>query len=218
MKFKPTLLALVVSASSTAHAQIEPDAATLAYLRSKPFGDMTVVVGISLDKIVLGMERCEGSYGFDPVSFDILQPLKFSPGVAQPVAGQWTFRFKLNRCSASKIYNVQWQANPTGTPKPAILPPGMSRANLALALDLKNVVASEGLRSHAVPQQCRSVRIVDTSVSMEPTALTIDGVRRDGVWEEQWTAQMCGVEFKSAICLVPAAGGGTDWMSKPCPR
>lgn len=218
MKFKPIFLAIAVAASSEAHAQSEPDAATLAYLRSKPFGDMTVVVGISLDKLVLGLDRCEGSYGFDPISLDILQPLKFSPGVAQPIAGQWTFRFKLNRCGGSKIYNVQWQANPTGTPRPAILPPGMSRANLALSLDMKNAVASAGLRSHGVPQECRSVRIVDTSVSMDPTTVTIDGVRREGVWEEEWSAQMCGVEFKAPICLVPTPGGGTDWMSKPCPR
>ena len=218
MKAHQYLAALVVAVSSSAQAQIEPDAATIAYLRSKTYGEMTIYFGMLLDKSVLNMEKCAGSYGFEPLTFSIHQPLQFSQGSEHPTAGSWNYRFKFKRCASEKIYNVLWQASPGGLPKPSPLPPGTSRADLSLALTLKNAVGSAGLIAYGAPQDCRSLRVTDTRVTMEPTTMVIDGIKRDGVWEEEWTAHMCGVDFKAPLCLVPTGTRGTNWTSKPCPK
>ena len=44
--------------------------------------------------------------------------------------------------------------------------------------------ASAGLREFGVSQDCKSVRILDTRVTLPPTLLTIGGVAREGVWED----------------------------------
>ena len=218
LKIHKRLLTLVLAASPLAYAQIEPDAATIAYFNSKAYGEMTIYFGMLLDKSVLAMDKCGGSYGFEPLTFSIQQPLQFLPGNEHPVSGHWSYRFKFKRCSTEKIYNVQWQASASGLPQPSGLPPGMSKADLSLALTLKNAVGSAGPRMYGVPQECRSLRVIDTLVTMEPTTMVIDGVKRDGVWEEEWSAHMCGVDFKAPICLVPTIPRGTNWTTKPCPK
>jgi hypothetical protein len=218
LQIRTCLAASVLFASSVACAQFEPDAATVSYFSSKTYGEITIYFGILLDKSVLAMDKCDGSYGFDPITFSIQQPLQFRPGNEHPVTGRWTYRFKFKRCSTEKIYNVLWEANPAGLPKPSGLPPGTSRADLSLALTLKNAVGSAGLVLYGAPQECRSIRVLDTRVTMEPTTMAIDGIKREGVWEEEWTAHMCGVDFKAPLCLVPSSPRGTNWTSKPCPR
>jgi hypothetical protein len=218
MKLKRYVLGAMILASS-AHAQIEPDAATVAYFNSKSFGEMTVFYGMTLDKAFLNMEQCAGSYGYDPITFSIVEPLTFAAGNTHPVAGKWTYRFNFKRCGSEKIYNAMWQARLGAMPMPAALPPGMTRADLSLAMTIKNAVASAGLRDFGVPQECRSVRVLDTRVTLQPTQLAVGGVPREGVWEEEWTAHMCGVEFKAPICLVPMGSGrGTNWIAKTCPK
>lgn len=212
------LAAVVVAASpSLAVAQLAPDAATVQYLNSKAFGEATIYMGMLLDKSVLLMERCGGSYGYEPVSIAIEQPLQFASGKEHPVSGRWTYRFNFKRCGAEKVYTIKWDANAGNLPKPSALPAGMSRADLALALTLKEAVGSAGLERYSVPADCRTIRVPDTKVTMEPATLTIDGAKREGVWEEEWTAHMCGVDFKVPLCLVPVEGG-TNWTSKSCPR
>lgn len=212
------LLATAIAACTLpSAAQLAPDAATVQYLNSRAFGEATIYVGIVLDKSTLLMDKCEGAYGYEPVSIAIEQPLRFASGKEHPVEGRWTYRFNFRRCAAEKIYTVKWEADAGGLPRPSALPAGMSRADLALALTLKNAVGSAGLERYGVPADCRTIRVPDTKVTLEPTTLTIDGVRREGVWEEEWSAHMCGVDFKVPLCLVPVEGG-TNWTSKVCPR
>lgn len=218
LKTQKRLLTLLLAASPLAHAQSEPDAATVAYFNSRVYGEMTIYFGMLLDKSVLGMDRCGGSYGFEPLTFSIQQPLQFVPGNEHPTSGLWSYRFKFKRCSTEKIYNVQWQASASGLPQPSGLPPGLSKADLLLALTLKNAVGSAGVRMFGVPQECRSLVVLDTLVTLEPTTIVIDGVKRDGVWEEEWAAHMCGVDFKVPLCLIPTGSRGTNWTSKPCPK
>ena len=217
MKYKIYVLGALIF-SCAAQAQIEPDRPTIAYFSSKLFGEMTIVYGLTLDKAFLGMEQCSGSYGFEPVTFSIIQPLQFVAGNAHPVAGQWTYRFNFKRCGSEKVYNAIWQARPGTVPMPSALPPGMSKADPSLAVTIRNVVASSGLLEFGVQKDCKSVRILDTRVTLQPTQMTIDGVAREGVWEEEWTANMCGVEFKAPVCLIPTRERGTNWLAKPCSR
>ena len=175
------------------------------------------MMGIILDKEILGKNRCEGSYGFEPVSFAIREPLSFKPDLQHPVAGIWTYRFAFNRCGETKTYNLQWAAKQSGgLPTPSELPPGNSRVSQSLYKDLRNGVGSAGLFKYGAPKDCRSIKIVDTTVTSEPRSREVEGVRRDGIWEEQWDAKMCNYTFKADICLVPIGGGGTNWSMGKC--
>jgi hypothetical protein len=198
------------------NAQALPDSTTVAYFQSKPFAEMVVASGMQLDKHLLNMEPCPGSYGFDPVTFAIQRPLEFAEGKAHPIAGTWTWRFKFKRCGSEKVYHMRWRGNPTGTPIPDPLIPGMSRVDPVLANTVRNVVGSAGILHHGVGSDCRSLRILETRVTMEPKKMSIEGAERTGVWQEEWTGRMCDQEIKVPVCFVPDPNRGTSVTAKAC--
>ncbi len=209
--------AVIFAGANAATAQVVPDERTVAYFSSKPYAEAIIMMGLILDKEVLGKARCEGSYGFDPISFSIREPLSFKPELPHPVSGTWTYRFAFKRCGEIKVYNLQWTAKPSGgLPTPSELPPGSSRVSQSLFRDLRNGVGSAGLLKYGAPKECRSLKIVDTRVTSDPKSVEVDGVVREGVWEEQWDAKMCEYTFTADICLVPVGNGATNWSVGKC--
>lgn len=217
MRIKTVLFALLFIVNS-AFAQIEPDEKTLTFFKSRQFGEQIIMMGLIIDKSLLGMEQCKGSYGFDPISFSIIQPLSFDSTQPQPVSGIWTYRFLFKRCNQTKVYNIQWTAKANGTPTPSVLSPGYTRASQLLFNDLRNGIGAAGVTKFGVPSDCRSLKILDTKISSEPKTRTVAGISQDAVWEEQWVAKMCEQEFTASICLVPMVDGSTKWSIGKCPQ
>lgn len=69
-----------------------------------------------------------------------------------------------------------------------------------------------------VQADCKSVKVLDSKVTVEPFRLEADGKAQEGVWEEHWTARACGKDFSADFCLIPQATGGTDWSLSKCRR
>lgn len=209
-------LAIFVLCVHSAFAQQKPDPKTASYLWSAENQKKLYIMGLYLDKELLEKETtCENKYWLEPISFSILQPLEFAADSPHPHKGLWTFRYRFDRCDESIVYNALFQANPNGQPKIIPLVPGVTHASPLLARDMMPGVAIAVVKNNG-GNQCKTPKIVNTKVTVEPHTLKTDKEQFDGAWEEEWTVVACSAPLRISFCLLPRKTGGTSWIQGKC--
>lgn len=205
-------------AVGSSDAQIAPDQKTIEYFKSEAHKKLITMMGLVYDQSIFERKDiCETGYKWDPISFSILQPLSFSSAPEHPDTGVWTWRFKFQRCGETVVYNAIFQGQSGKQPRPGILLPGFTRADVHLATDLMaGIGAAGGLAG--VPRDCKTVKVLDTKVTSAPFRQEIDGKVNEGVWEEQWAARACAKDFTADFCLTPQASSGASWLLGKCRR
>lgn len=202
----------------SSHAQVLPDERTLQYLSSEPHKKLITMMGMIYDQNMLDRKDiCPTGYKWDPISFALLQPLSFQSAAEHPDVGVWTYRFRFQRCGEAIVYNAIFQGQGGRQPRPGTLVPGLTRADAHLATDLMRGVGAAGGFA-GVQADCKSVKILDTKITVEPFRQEIAGKVIEGVWEEQWVARACAKDFTAAFCLTPQASGGINWQLGKCHR
>ena len=205
-------------AVGSSNAQVAPDQKTIEYLKSEANKKLITMMGLAYDQNIFDRkEICETGYKWDPISFAILQPLSFESASEHPDTGIWTYRFRFQRCGEAVVYNAIFQGQGGKQPRPGNLLPGFTKADVRLATDLmRGIGAAGGLAG--VPRDCKTVKVLDTKVTLEPFPQEIDGRVNEGVWEEQWVARACAKDFTADFCITPQASGGTNWSLGKCRR
>jgi hypothetical protein len=202
----------------SSHAQVGPDQKALQYLSSESHKKLITMIGLVYEQNLYDRKDiCPTGYKWDPVSFAIVQPLLFQSAAEHPDVGVWTYRFRFLGCGEPIVYNVIFQGQGGKQPRPAILPPGFTKADPRLMADLMRGIGAAGGLAGVQPD-CKNVKILDTKVIVEPFRQEIDGKVSEGVWEEQWVARACAKEFTADFCLTPQVGGGTSWLLGKCRR
>lgn len=207
-----------LAVATPSFAQVAPNERALQYLNSQSHKKLITKTGLFYDRDIFDRkEICQTGYKWDPVSFAVLQPLIFQEGIEHPEAGAWTYRFTFIRCSESTVYNVLFQGQNGKEPRPAMMVPGLTKTSPQLASDLVRGLGSAAATA-GVQADCKSVRVLNSKVTVEPFRLETDGRIHEGVWEEHWTARACGKDFSADFCLIPKVTGGTDWSVSKCRR
>lgn len=188
------------------------------YLRSKHYLDRLFKLGFYWDRTVLKRQtECSDQYEVEPTSFMLMDPPLFEPGNPIPTKGIWQQRFRLSRCGESVTYNAIVVAqNGKVEAQPQV--PGQSRAGPGLIKDLyEQAVAVESAQLTETQGDCKKVLVTDTWVSLPPAERLIGGKKVPNVWEEVWTMDRCGTEFKMSFCFKPSAErGAIDWAPRDC--
>ncbi|WP_432696583.1 hypothetical protein ACQUQP_18910 [Marinobacterium sp. YM272] len=212
-----TALAALLS-TGPVFAAAADDAALENYLRSKHYMDRLFKLGLYWDRTVLKRQtQCEQQYEVEPTTFMLMDPPLFEPGNPVPMRGIWQQRFRLSRCGETVTYNaiaVAKQGNVELQPQV----PGESRAGPSLIKDLyEQAVAVESSHLAASQGECKKVLVTDTWVSLPPAERLIAGKKVQNVWEEVWTMDRCGADFRMSFCFKPSAQqGGVDWAPRNC--
>lgn len=214
--FAWVMLALLVGCASPSSYQ--PDDPTVRYFISDPYKQQITLAGLAYDKVFLDQQSvCSSGYKWEPISFAIQQPLKFELSQPHPASGQWTYRFRFERCGESIIYNVQFHGERGQVPKLVAMPPGTSRANAQLTYDLRKPLAVVAMQAGA-NLTCKSIKVTNTEVTVQPFDLDVGGQTFKGTWQERWSANACGQKFDANFCLMPHPKGGTTWTLGVCTR
>jgi hypothetical protein len=165
------------------------------YLFSKDQFEVLYRVGVEWDKKLGLQQNCKSQYQVKPYNTALLAPIDFPNEKEHPTKGIWRYRFQLERCGETKIYNAIFAAQNDG--KPQVLPhwPGDTRASPRLIYDaLTSAIASASAKIKNVDKitECKDLTIFDMKVSEEPHDVVENGITIRGVWWEKWTFLACG--------------------------
>ncbi len=209
-----TALALLPAMSNAEVISTTPELAsnkkTAAYIYSRPMVEAMYKLGVEQDKKFGLQPDCRSEYRVEPVSISVLAPIDFPEGKPHPVKGVWNFRYQLQRCGESKLYNALFFAAADGAaPTPRAYYPGATNANPLLVKDAM-VSAVAGALLQAGLKDCKDV--FDMRVTQAMHDVKDGGSVLKGVWNETWTFKTCGQMSEVAITFIPdATGGGTTF-------
>jgi hypothetical protein len=228
LAYVPWLLvaAMMVSFSSSSRAEIvvttsdlQSHAKTSAYLFSKPMLDTMYRLGLEQDTKFGLHAGCISQSRVKPVESLVLAPIDFPDDRQNPIKGAWFSRYRLERCSESKLYNVLFIANSDGSaPLARTYYPGATIAGPELVNDAMPSVVSGALARSGL-KDCKDIDVFDMRVS-EPVHDVVEaGKTIRGVWEETWTLRMCGQMHEVAVTFIPDTNGsGATFTSGPVNR
>jgi hypothetical protein len=187
---------------------------TATYLYSRPMLEAMYRQGVELDKKYGLQLDCKSQYNIKPVNTVVLSPIDFPDDKQHPTKGVWKFRYQLERCGDSKIYNALFIANSNGeAPTLRAFYPGSTNASPVLIKDamlpaIMGAVVRSGLKD------CKDVDVFDMRVT-EPAHDVVEGDKTfKGVWKETWIFKTCGQMIDVPIRFTPDAnGGGTTFTT-----
>lgn len=214
---------LVASAWSTAKADTVNSSAdllsnkrTVTYMYAQPMQEWLYKLGVGQDKKFSLQEDCKSQYRVEPYSVTVLQPIDFPEDKQHPVKGIWNFRYQLQRCGESKLYNVIFIASSNGEAPPTPRPyyPGETNAGPVLVKDaMMGALTSAMIKADL--KNCKDIDVFDMRVSEKPHDVAEGEKILKGVWNEVWTYKMCGQMVDVGISFIPTAGGGTRYVVAP---
>ena len=214
---KSFLLIIALMCCDASFAQsIEKEA--VEYFKSSQFQNQLYMLGVSWDRQLNIETECSSKYNVNPVSFNVLQPLKFSTKYDYPISGMWTFRYQFSRCGSTIIYNALTIAHEDKEPELLKLVAGTTRTSIQLLKDLFNqgVVPLATIRAN--DKSCKSLNVLNTEVTLEPVTSENSNTLSSGMWSEQWSIQSCNEIITLNFCFIPDGDGGTVWQSGICTR
>lgn len=216
MKIFLTLLAITLSLTSVS-VKSDVKEKTALYFNSGEFQKQLYQLGVYWDRNVLKIKtNCTSKYHVNPVSHSFIKPLKFNAEGIYPTEGVWTFRYSFSRCDETIIYNALVIAQGGKQPKMVTLAPGTTKTSPQLLRDLYIGGVSMMVAKKSENKDCKKTNILNTSVSLEPTTLELNGKKIKGVWEEFWTVKHCDEQIDMSFCLIPDGKGGTSWVGGKC--
>ncbi len=190
-----------------------------SYMRSQDFYKQLYNLGIHWDRKELNIQMdCNSKYFVNPVSHAILTPLTFSDENIHPVSGAWTFRYEFNRCNESIIYNAIIVARDGKKPQMGALVPGTTYCSPQLLRDLFVGGVAGMVAIKRKNKSCKTVKVLDTTVTDGPGTTDNTGKKHVGIWEEQWVVKSCDEIIEMTFCFVPDGSGGTNWSSGACQK
>lgn len=212
--FLPALLAIISLSPSFAQ---QSDRQSAAYMWNPEMQKRLYELGLYLDKNALGKaEPCNGKVWLEPISVGIIQPLVFPVDSTHPTQGIWTIRYRFDRCSESITYNALFRANEQGPATVFHLPPGTTKTSPKLQQDLNPSLFIAARTRNGDNKDCKLVAVTNTTVTAEPSPVTVGNETFEGVWEENWTVRTCSGTFDMDFCFIPARSGGTTWTTTKC--
>lgn len=188
---------------------------TATYIYSRTMLDILYRQGVELDKKFGLQLNCKEQYNVKPISTAIWSPIDFPDDKQHPTKGIWSFRYKLERCGDSKLYNAVFIANSNGeAPTPRTYYPGSTNAGPVLIKDaLRAAVGSAQIRTGL--KDCKDLDIFDMLVTEQVHDVVEGGKTYKGIWKEMWTFKMCDQLIDVSIQFTPdASGGGTSFRTE----
>lgn len=186
---------------------------TAVYIYARPMVEAMYKLAVEQDKKFGLQQNCKSEYKVAPFSIAILSPIDFPENKQHPTQGVWNFRYQLQRCGESKVYNTLFFANSSGetAPTPRAYYPGKSNASPLLIKDAMRSAVPSGLIKSG-QKDCKEFDVFDMNIK-EPTHNVVKGDKTlKGVWSETWTFGMCGEMVDVLITFVPDdTGGGTSF-------
>lgn len=68
------------------------------YFQTQDFQTLLYTLGVYWDRAVLGLQMtCNGRYRVKPISFGLIEPIRFGSDSVHPDEGIWTVRYRLTR-------------------------------------------------------------------------------------------------------------------------
>ena len=214
---------LLASAFVTANAETVNSISDLsnnkrieAYIYGRPMQEWLYRLGIEQDKKFGLMQECKSQYRVEPYSISVLEPIDFPDDKQHPVKGIWNFRYHLQRCGESKLYNVIFIASANGETPPTPRPnyPGTTNAGPVLVKDaMMGALTSAMISIKADLNSCKDIGVFDMRVTNPPHDVADGEQTLKGVWNEIWTFKLCGQMVDVGVLFIPTAGGGTRYIT-----
>lgn len=191
---------------------------TEAYLHSRPMLQTAYRLGVEQDKKFGLQSNCLLQYKVKPFSMIVVTPIDFPDDKQHPTKGLWVFRYILERCGDSKIYNAMFLADKNGdAPSSRAYFPGSTNAGPVLVKDALTMATVNALVQSG-NKDCKNYDIFDMRVT-EPPHDVVEGDKTfKRVWKEMWTFRVCGQMMDVPMTFVPdATGGGTSFRTTFAP-
>ncbi len=213
-----SLAVALMAVTAQGFAQETPNKQVASYIWSPEIQRQLYAMAVYMDKEILGREPCQSKVWLEPISFGFLQPLEFSTTTPHPIKGLWTFRYRFDRCGESTYYNALFQAKENGSPNIIPLVPGLTRASPLLMRDTFTTVAIAAAIKNKDSDDCaKKVKIINTTITVNPHLLTANNEQFDGAWEEEWTVKTCSPPVVINVCFLPNKNsGGTSMVAAKC--
>ncbi len=190
---------------------------TVGYMYSRDMLCGLYRLGVEQDKKFGIQQECRTPYRVEPYSVSILQPIDFPDDKQHPVKGVWNFRYQLQRCGDSKIYNAIFIAagNGDAPPSPRAYYPGATSASPVLVQDtMRSALSSAMVKANLTA--CKDVDVFDMRVTQPPRDVVQGEKTLKGVWNETWTFRLCGRTVDVGISFIPDPNGdGTQYVVDP---
>ncbi|WP_263833155.1 hypothetical protein [Sulfurospirillum oryzae] len=205
--------------SANVHAQVisnstelMSDQRAISYVFSRPMINMLYQHGVVEDRKFGLQQGCQTEYKVRPIGVSILQPIDFPQDKQNPLKGIWNFRYSLERCGETKVYNSLFFADQNGeVPKAKAYFPGSSNASPLLIKDA--MVSGMGMAMvNAKQKACKEIVLFDMQVTEEPHTITKDNTSFKNVWSEKWVFKACGEMVDTYVTFTPDLNGsGTSF-------
>lgn len=187
-----------------------------AYIYGRPMQEWLYRLGIEQDKKFGLMQECKSQYRVEPYSISVFEPIDFPDDKQHPVKGIWNYRYQLQRCGESKLYNVIFIASGNGevAPKPRPYYPGSTNAGPVLVKDaMIGALTGAMISIKADLNSCKDIGVFDMRVTNPPHDVADGEQTLKGVWNEIWTFKLCGQMVDVGVLFIPTAGGGTRYIT-----
>lgn len=158
-----------------------------------------------LVRIVMSGEKdipsgCAEPKPMDRAGFQVLNPPTFKDGQAQPVAGSWRDRLKIDRCGKPVVHNILFVARDGGQPALGLLLPGETGAVPAMQ---KAILQQAGpvAMAKAKCSDPKTVIVANTEHDAKNGQPKIDaqGHLQASEWQENWSFYACGKEVSVPV-------------------
>lgn len=146
-------------------------------------------------------------------------PIEFPDGAKHPTAGTWQYRFELDRCGTSKIYNVIAVADKNAPPRYGELVPGKTLASPILMRDTLGSLYMKATLEAKVKEkkECSDFAVKDTNLTVMPQVAQRGGsIAITSPYEEAWVVRYCGAETSIPVCFTPKPDGGSSFLTQSC--
>lgn len=212
-----TLAAAAYAESVKTTAELSSNKKTAAYIYGRPMQEAMYRLAIEQDKKFGLQQGCKSEYKVQPYGISVLQPIDFPDDKQHPIKGIWKFRYQIQRCGDSKIYNTLFIASDDGKtlPTPRAFYPGSTNAGPLLIKDaMQSAVISAVVKSGQ--KDCKEIDVFDMRVTEKAHDVVDGGKTQHGVWGETWTLRLCQHLVDVPITFIPdATGGGTSFVIAP---
>ncbi len=172
-----------------------PGSRIIQYLNDPAWKQHLVVQALEFD-LSVGRD-CKEFDGFDEVGVTIIDTVTMGPSDRHPSAGQWVYRYGIDRCGELRHYQV-WAGVVPGesSPRSGFLRAGRSLADPVVQTDMLRLLGLPVayVKSDVDIGTCKDFVVVDTLVLREPNS---DGFNFD--WQEEWVIRLCGTDVSVVV-------------------
>ncbi len=167
------------------------------YIFARPLMEVSLRQGVAQDKKFGLVPGCQSDYSIQPLGLIVLDPIEFAEDKEHPSKGRWGFRFRLDRCGASKVYNTLFMASADGPPQAYFDLAGLSKVPHHLFKDVFSMAGAAATLALG-GGDCNDTVVFDTEPLPPAAGLPA------GAWDEKWRFWLCGKLVDVKLRFVPA--------------